>query len=125
MKGVLQGPDPERVRAERLGRWGERVALMVFALRGARILDRRARTPFGEVDVVVREAGVLVLVEVKLRRTLEDAKAAVSHEQRGRLALAARHLAQVHRAERVRIDLVALAPPHRWARIRDFVPPQR
>ena len=44
----------DRRRAERKGRIGETAAAWWLRLKGWRILDRRVRTPVGEVDLVAR-----------------------------------------------------------------------
>jgi putative endonuclease len=51
------------------------------------------RTPFGEIDIAALQQGVLVVVEVKARRSLEAGLQAVGPHQQGRLARAALALA--------------------------------
>lgn len=51
-----------------LGRLGEDLAAQHFERLGFEVLARRHRTRFGELDLVVRDGGVLVFVEVKTRR---------------------------------------------------------
>ncbi len=50
-----------------LGKRGEDLACEELEKRGYVIIERRFRTRCGELDVVAREAGVLVFVEVKTR----------------------------------------------------------
>jgi putative endonuclease len=50
-----------------LGKRGEDLACAELEKRGYVILDRRFRTRCGELDIVARDAGVLVFVEVKAR----------------------------------------------------------
>ena len=50
-----------------LGRRGEDLACAELEKRGYVILERRFRTRCGELDIVARDAGVLVFVEVKAR----------------------------------------------------------
>jgi putative endonuclease len=49
------------------GRHGEDLACEELEKRGYVIVDRRFRTRCGEIDIVARDAGVLVFVEVKAR----------------------------------------------------------
>ena len=50
-----------------LGKRGEDLACEELERRGYTIVDRRFRTRCGEIDIVARDAGVLVFVEVKTR----------------------------------------------------------
>ena len=50
-----------------LGKRGEDLACAELEKRGYVIIDRRFRTRCGELDIVARDAGVLVFVEVKAR----------------------------------------------------------
>jgi putative endonuclease len=57
--------------------------------KGYRILARRCRTPYGEIDLVAVRGRRLAFVEVKRRATRLEAEAAVSPRQAGRIAQAA------------------------------------
>jgi len=46
---------------------------MFLIAKGYRILARRFKTPFGEIDIVARRRGILVFVEVKARASADDA----------------------------------------------------
>ncbi len=50
-----------------LGKRGEQLACAELEKRGYVIVDRRFRTCRGELDIVARDGGVLVFVEVKAR----------------------------------------------------------
>ena len=62
-----------------LGKWGEKLAAEYLQAQGYAILERNARTPYGEIDLVVRyepaledanfEQPMIIFVEVKTRRT--------------------------------------------------------
>ena len=51
-----------------LGRAGEDAAAALYLRRGFRIVARNWRCRFGELDLVVERAGLLVICEVKARR---------------------------------------------------------
>jgi putative endonuclease len=53
-----------------VGRYGEDVAVRHLEEAGLEILARNWRCPQGEIDVVARERGVLVICEVKTRSGL-------------------------------------------------------
>lgn len=61
---------PHRVDTRRLGELGEEIALLYLQAHLYECLARRYRTRYGEIDLIVRRAEVLVFVEVKARRGL-------------------------------------------------------
>ena len=101
------------------GRRAEWAAALLPIAKGYRILGMGLQTPQGEVDLVAQRGGVLAIVEVKRRRTLEEALPSVSCSQRERLRRADQGLAKQSGARNipqvVRLDLVKLAPG-RWPR---------
>ena len=50
-----------------IGKLGERMAEKFLASRGFRIMERNFSTPFGEIDLIVKQADFTVFVEVKTR----------------------------------------------------------
>lgn len=100
------------------GRRAEWAAALLLMAKGYRLIGMRLVTPQGEVDLVGLRGGVLAIVEVKQRRSVEEALLAVSPVQRERLRRAGLALAARLRRNKplvVRLDLVALAPGH-WPR---------
>lgn len=104
----------ERGAAARLsGRRAEVVATLWLIAKGYRILAFRLATPFGEIDLLAQRGGVLVVVEVKSRTSLEAALEAVTYEQRARLRRAGAHVAAGRAGlcdAAIRLDLIAMAP---------------
>ena len=84
-------PDPERVAREGRGRWAEFVAAAYLMLHGYRILARRHRTPYGEIDIIARRGKRIAFVEVKHRQSRAQAEAALRSKQARRVAQAAAH----------------------------------
>lgn len=54
-----------------LGRWGEQQAEHYLTARGLTCVERNARTPYGELDLVMQDVHGLVFVEVKTRTSRE------------------------------------------------------
>jgi hypothetical protein len=65
---VSRPTSEKRRRADRAGRLAETLCALSLRLRGYRILDRRFRTPVGELDIVARRGRALVFVEVNARQ---------------------------------------------------------
>jgi len=124
MSRAPSGPDraPKRARKRRRAEWRGRAAERLCALRltlgGWRVIDRRARTPAGEIDLVAVRGAVLCFVEVKARADAETALAAVSPRQRERM-LRAGSLWRARHARfaslQPRFDLMVVTP-WRWPR---------
>lgn len=101
-----------RRKAERRGRRGETLAAWYLRLQGWRILDRRVKTPRGEVDLVARRGRTVCFVEVKWRGTAAELDTAIDEYRLRRVAEAATVIAPRYAGERdtQRIDVLLLAP---------------
>jgi putative endonuclease len=111
---VTRAVDREaRRRRERRGRSAETLAAWRLRLAGYRVVERRLRTPVGEIDIVAVRGRILVLVEVKARAESAEAAELVGPRQRRRLERAAAWL-QAHRphlaGHAVRFDLMLVRP---------------
>jgi putative endonuclease len=99
---------PKRVRAYRSGRFAEAVAGLLLRLKGHRIVAQRYKTPVGEIDLVALKGKRLAFIEVKRRKTTEDAAWTLPARQRRRIVRAAQYW--LARASRL------LQPRHRLRR---------
>lgn len=95
-----------------LGISGEDLACAELQRRGYAIVERRYRTRFGEIDIIAKDGGTLVFVEVKARMTQEfgGAAAAMTGWKQRRIArMAADYLARRHLIDcPCRFDVVAI-----------------
>ncbi len=73
---------------ESAGRRAETLAALWLRLKGYRIIERRCRTPVGEIDILARQGNYLVAVEVKGRPSLSVGLEAVTIRQWSRIARA-------------------------------------
>ena len=91
----------------------ERAAARYLKRQGYRILARNLRTRLGEIDIVARHEGWLVVVEVRSRQA--DAQVTprdtLTRKKRQKLIKLTEQLRKQHRLERlpVRVDLVEVA----------------
>ena len=112
---VKKAPAPERVAAFNTGLSAESRAAAMLLAKGYRILARRFRTPYGEIDIVARKRNLIAFVEVKARATLDEAAYAVTPRQQARISDAAQAWLQAHpeHAEfELRFDVMMIAPGH-------------
>ena len=113
IKPAKAAPRQERVAAFKLGVSAESRAAMLLIAKAYRILARRWKTPFGEIDIVARRRHTLVFVEVKARATADEAMEAVTERNRQRIISAA-ELWLAHRPEDgkgdVRFDVIVVTP---------------
>jgi putative endonuclease len=106
---------PERVAAFRTGLSAEARAAAYLMAKGYRILAKRFRTPYGEIDLVARRRNLIAFVEVKARATLEDAAYAVTPRQQRRIIDAAQAWLMTHPEHAefdLRFDAMLIAPRH-------------
>lgn len=100
----------------------EDVACAALVADGWTIRARRLRTKAGEVDAVAEKAGILSIVEVKLRPTLAEAAVAVTMRQQNRLLGACEIILAEHPdwgVNGVRFDIVVVNPARQVRRIAD------
>lgn len=95
-----------------IGKLGESLACEELTRLGYAIFATRHRTRFGEIDIIAEQAGVVVFVEVKARRSDRCGSAAESitpRKQRRVAAMALDYLAWEGRLDRpCRFDVVAI-----------------
>jgi putative endonuclease len=106
----------KREQAERRGRTAETIALWYLRCKGYRLLARRFKSPQGEVDLIMRKGDTTAFVEVKARKTVDDAVISVTNYQARRIASAsATWMARDPRAAAgyCRFDIVAV-PSYLW-----------
>jgi putative endonuclease len=102
-----------RQQREKRGRDAESAAALWLRLKGYRILDRRVKTPKGEIDLIASKGKMLIFVEVKAREEMGKALDAVTPELQRRVQDAAN--IWVSRKPKLanwlwRFDIVLIAP---------------
>lgn len=107
-----------RVKAYRRGVFAETLAALLFRLKGYRIVARRYKTPVGEIDLVALKGKRLAFVEVKRRKTQDEAAWTLPTRQRRRIVRAAQYWLSGHpdyAGHDIAFDVV-LAAPWTWPR---------
>lgn len=102
------------IARQQFGKFGEALAEKALKKRGYKILHTNYRTPLGEIDMIAEDAGTLVFVEVKARKSFAfgSAKQAVTPAKQRRISKNALYfLKSTGRLNvRARFDVVAISP---------------
>ena len=107
-----------RIEAYLGGHRGEALAAWFLRLKLYRVVQRRYKTPVGEIDLIAERFGTTVFVEVKARSKAVVEAEARQAVNRSRIARAAQYWLARHpgKAEtNLRFDVIFLAPG-RWPR---------
>jgi len=105
-----------RLIAYRRGHRGEFLASLALMAKGFRIVARRYKTKFGEIDLIARRRDLVLIVEVKARPSLIAAMEAIGRDSERRIEGAADMWLSRQRDYgklSVRFDMVAVLP-WRW-----------
>ena len=111
-----------RQQAERRGRRAELLASLWLRLKGYRILEMRYKCVFGEVDIIARRGGILVIVEVKQRDNLQNAHNALRGASIKRIEAAGSYYQEQHEhlhALGMRLDAIFILPRMRIIHLKD------
>lgn len=113
-----------RQDAEKRGRRAELLAEWFLRLKGYQILEKRAKTPVGEIDLIARKGKIIAIVEVKQRQNLDSGLNAVSQQAWQRISRAAESRLGLkyqafYNADR-RFDLIVVLPGLRICHEKDI-----
>ena len=104
-----------RVRAYRQGLLAETIAALLLRLKVHRIIARRYKTLVGDIDLVALKGKRLAFVEVKQRKTFDEAGWSPPSSARRRIVRAAQYWLAGHpdfAGHDIAVDVVLAAP---WA----------
>jgi len=94
----------------RIGRRGETTAIKLLRQKHYDILARNVDDPAGEIDIIARDGGIMVFIEVKTRRAVTAARPAAGLNPRQQLRIvnaARRYLRRIENpAVPYRFDLI-------------------
>ncbi len=111
--GAAEPADVAELSPHDLGVYGEEAAVAYLGMRGYDIVERNWTCPFGEADIIMRDQGVCVLVEVKTRLDTGAGsppipELAVTERKQRRYQRIAECYQRDHEAEFMRFDVVAV-----------------
>jgi len=100
------------------GIWSEKFAKGFFMAKGYIVLAERFKTPFGEIDLILKRGNKIVFLEVKMRQTIEMALESIHERNQNRVFDAAKlYLQQNPQYNDCEFGFDALAmAPYTWPR---------
>lgn len=107
-----------RIAAYRGGHRGEALAALFLRCKLYRIMQRRYKTPVGEIDLIAERLGTVVFVEVKARSRAASEAETLEGINQSRILRAAQYWQARHPARAaalLRFDVIFLTPG-RWPR---------
>jgi putative endonuclease len=95
---------------QKVGKWGEDAVAAYLAERGYEILTRNARTPYGEIDIVAKQADIYVFIEVKTRTSNKMGlpEESVSPRKQAHMLACADHYAAENAIDHWQIDVISV-----------------
>jgi Predicted endonuclease distantly related to archaeal Holliday junction resolvase len=93
-----------------VGKWGEETVAAYLTQRGYEILTSNARTPYGEIDIIAKQGGVTIFVEVKTLTSSRNffPEHNVTARKREHMLACAEHYAAENEIDHWQIDVVAV-----------------
>lgn len=105
-------PKRQPTHRQTLGRWGEALAAERLQADGYEILARNWRCALGEIDLVARDDAMLIMVEVKTRRSKAygyPEEALTPHKAQKLIDLGLAYVAELDNPDIAwRVDLIAI-----------------
>jgi putative endonuclease len=95
---------------QHVGKWGEETAAEYLMQKGCEIIARNMRTPYGEIDLVVKQGETIIFVEVKTRTSnrMGLPEESITSKKREHMIACAEHYAAEHEIDRWQIDVISI-----------------
>lgn len=95
---------------QKIGKWGEGIAVEYLEERGYSAIARNVRTPYGEIDIVASQDRLTIFVEVKTRtsKSFGPPEISVTPRKQEHMIAAAEHYAQENEIDHWQIDVIAI-----------------
>ncbi len=95
---------------QQIGYWGETIAAAYLQKHGYRLVERNVRTPYGEIDLILRLGEITVFVEVKTRTSTRYGypEEAITPRKQQHMLESAEFYTEEHGIESWRIDAVSV-----------------
>jgi putative endonuclease len=95
---------------QRIGKWGEDAVVVYLTERGYEIVARNARTPYGEIDIIAKQANICIFIEVKARTSnkMGFPEESVNLRKQAHMLACAEHYAAENEIDHWQIDVISV-----------------
>lgn len=95
---------------QNIGRWGEGIAAEYLQKEGYIFVDRNIRTPYGEIDLILRRGEIVIFVEVKTRTSSRYGypEESITPRKQQHMFDSAEYYAQEKKIEHWQIDAISV-----------------
>ena len=95
---------------QRIGKWGEDAVAVYLTERGYEIIARNARTPYGEIDIIAKQADITIFIEVKTRTSNKMGlpEESVNLRKQAHMLACAEHYAAANEIDHWQIDVISV-----------------
>jgi putative endonuclease len=95
---------------QRVGAWGEQLAMEYLLSKGREIIARNVRTPYGEIDIIAKQGDVAIFVEVKTLTSKQNffPEHNITPRKREHMLTCAQHYSSENEIDHWQIDVIAI-----------------
>lgn len=95
---------------QRVGAWGEQLAMEYLLSKGHEIIARNVRTPYGEIDIIAKQGDVTIFVEVKTLTSKQNffPEHNITSRKREHMLACAQHYSSENEIDHWQIDVIAI-----------------
>jgi len=95
---------------QRIGKWGEDAVAAYLTEGGYEVIARNTRTPYGEIDIVAKQADITIFIEVKTRTSNKMGlpEESVNLRKQAHMLACAEHYAAENAIDHWQIDVISV-----------------
>ena len=95
---------------QRVGKWSEQVAVEYLLSRRCDVVGQNVRTPYGEIDIIAKQGGTTLFVEVKTRtsNSMGLPEGSITARKREHMIACAEHYTAEHEIVHWQIDVISI-----------------
>ena len=103
----------KKIKSYYFGIFSEYLVVVFLFFKGYRVLKRRHQSYFGEIDIIAKKRDLLVIIEVKARKIVNNVEEVLSFSQQNRITESASDFFSKNKKYQklgIRFDLIIVKP---------------